>query len=74
MQNAHRSTKKWIAINLDYYQKTIQFEELQNDIKNEIFDMKLKSSGSKSSKSVGRQSSPYGPNIGLKLPKVSIED
>ena len=43
MQNAHRSTKKWIAINLDYYQRTVQFEKLRNDIKNEILDMKLKS-------------------------------
>ena len=40
--NGYRACKKYLAINFEYYQKTIQFEGLRNDIKNEMLDLKAK--------------------------------
>jgi 1,4-alpha-glucan branching enzyme len=56
IQNGYRACKKFIALNFDYYQKTIHFEGLRNDIKNEMLDLRSKSNSNNkaSSKSIGR--------------------
>jgi hypothetical protein len=58
VSNGYRSCKKYIAINFEYFQKTIHFDSLRNDIKNEMLDMKAKNNGLQRSKST---QSPYAP-------------
>lgn len=45
---------------MDYYQKTIQYEGLRNDIKNEMLDMRAKNSKLGLKKSNSMQS-PFAP-------------
>jgi hypothetical protein len=61
IQNGYRACKKYIAINFDYYLKTIQYEGLRNDIKNEILDLRAKNTKSTGLKKSNSLQSPFAP-------------